>query len=207
MRRFIVSILFVTTFCIGLGALVEQVGARFKSDEKALALIRQARLAIGGDQSIAGVRSMIIKGSTTHTFKIDGAVRSESGEAEIAMQLPNQLSKMVKIGRHGGAEGAKMLNEKHDVIIMRGEGKAGEPAGGEGKKMIVTRIDKGNGEVEKIVTEGKDGELTTPDGKKVFLRKKVDGGSVEDVVVNHGRGEMRVAHEGARQNELLRLTL
>ena len=79
MKRFIVSVLGVSVFCVGLGAIVENVvlgaivenvGARFKSDEKALALIKQARLAIGGDQSLAEIRSMVIKGSTTHTFKI-----------------------------------------------------------------------------------------------------------------------------------------
>ena len=58
MKRFIISVLSVTVFCVGLGALVEKVGAKFKSDEKALALIKQARIAIGGEQSIADVRSM-----------------------------------------------------------------------------------------------------------------------------------------------------
>ena len=206
MRRFIVSILCVTIFCIGLGALVEQVGASFKSDEKALALIKQARLAIGGEQSIAEVRSMIIKGSSTHTFKFDGATRSESGETEIAMQLPNQLSKMVRIGRHDGGEAGAMVGERHDIIIRRGEGR-GEGVGEGGKKIVVTKVDGGNGEIEKIVTEGKDGELRDSDGNKVFLRRKADGAKVEDVVVRRGEREMRAAHEGARQNELLRLTL
>src|SRR5688572_13583367 len=203
MRRFIVSILCVTTFCVGLGALVEQVGASFKSDEKALALIGQARLAIGGDQSIAEVRSMIIKGNTTHTFKIDGADRSESGETEIAMQLPNQLSKMVRIGRHdGGAPG----REKHDVMIMRGEGR-GEGVGQGDKKIVVRKVEGGSAEIEKIVTEGKEGELTHSSGNKVFLRRKADGTNAENVIVHRAKGEMRAAHDGARQNELLRLTL
>lgn len=207
MKRFIVSILFATVFSIGLSALVESVGARFKSDEKALALIRQARLAIGGDQSIAEVRSLIIKGNSTHTFKIEGAARTESGETEIAIQLPDQLSKMVRIGRHDepGAEAGKMVREKHDVIIMRGEAKGDELAATEGKKVILKKIDDGNGEIEKVVIEGKEGEFTTSDGKKVFLRR-ADGANVEKVF-HGGKAEMRAAHEGARQNELLRLTL
>jgi len=92
MKKFIVSVLTVTLLSIGMGAIVENVGARFKSDEKALALIKQARIAIGGDQAIAEVRSMIVKGSSTHTFKLGADTRTETGEIEIAMQLPDKLS-------------------------------------------------------------------------------------------------------------------
>jgi hypothetical protein len=78
MKRFIISVLFVTVFCIGLGALVEKAGAKFKSDERALALIKQARIAIGGEQSIADVRSMIIKGNTSITFRLKDGARTET---------------------------------------------------------------------------------------------------------------------------------
>jgi hypothetical protein len=220
MRRFIVSVLCVTVFCIGLGALVENVGARFKSDEKALALIKQARLAIGGEQSIAEVRSMIIKGNTTHTFKVDGATRTEQGETEIAMQLPDKLSRMVKIGRHdGAAEGEKIISQKHDVIVMRSGGK-GEGTGvgvgvGQGeKKIVVRKVDGGTEEIEKIIAEDKEGEFTTSDGNKIVVRKS-DGAEVEKVVVRGGEKEKRIMVEGharaehsaQRQNELLRTTL
>ena len=138
MKKFIVSILGVSVFCIGLGALVERAGASFKSDEKAIALIKQARLAIGGEQSIAEVRSMIIKGNTTVTFNIDGTARTENGETEIAMQLPDKLSKMVKIGRHEGGEPG--LSEQHDVMVFRREGAAAE-----GGKHIMLRKTDGTG--------------------------------------------------------------
>ena len=213
MKRFIVSVLSVSIFCVGIDAFVGHVNATFKSDEKALALIKQARLAIGGEQSIAEVRSMIIKGNTTHTFKLDTGLRTEQGETEIAMQLPDKLSKMVKIGRHEGVEGERMAN--HDVIIMNKEAGAVRELSGPGEKRIVIRkIDGGNGEVEKIITEGKDGEFTTSDGKKVFIRK-TDGAEVEKVIVHGGDREKRVVLEGGamrdhgahRQNELLRTTL
>jgi hypothetical protein len=224
MKRFIISILCVTVFCIGLGAIVENVGARFKSDEKALALIKQARLAIGGEQSLAEVRSMVIKGSTTHTIKVGTETRTEQGETEIAMQLPDKLSKMVRIGNpDGAAHGEKIVNsEKHDVIIMRGDAKGGEWSTTDGgKKVVVRKVEGGNGEVEKIVANGKDGEFTTSDGKKVIIRSSDGAGGekldVEKVIV-HGPGEMgkRIVMEGdakmahhtaARQNELLRTTL
>ena len=72
MKRFIVSALCVSVFFLGLGTLIEKVGARFKSDEKALELIRAAKTAIGGDNSLAGIQSLRIKGTTSHTFKHDG---------------------------------------------------------------------------------------------------------------------------------------
>lgn len=214
MKRFIVSVLCVTVFCVGLGALVEKARAGFKSDEKALAIIKQARAAIGGDQSIAQVRSMIIKGNTTLTFNMDGAARNEQGETEIAMQLPDKLSKMVKIGRHeGSGSGDRVMAEKNDVIMMRHPadgGVAGEPGG---KRIVITKVEGGNGEAANIITEGKDGELATADGKRVFVRK-ADGTEIEQVIVGPEKGkrvilEQRDAGEHAahRQNELLRTTL
>ena len=215
MKRFIVSILCVTVFCVGLGALVEKAGANFKSDEKALGLIRQARLALGGEQSIADVRSMIIKGNTTLTFTVDGVSRTEQGETEFAMQLPDKLSKMVKIGR-GGANGEEIVNQKHDVMIMRREGHGEGVAAGEGgeKRVFVRKIEGGgNVEVDKIIGEGKEGEFVTSDGKKVVIRKS-DKAEVKELRVD-GNGDKvrRIAlesagpHEGRRQNELLRVTL
>jgi len=214
MKKFIVSVLGVTVFCIGLGAIAEKAGASFKSDEKALALIKQARLAIGGDQSIAEVRSMTIKGSSTHTFRFDGNARTEQGETEIALLLPDKLSKMVKIGRHDGGDGEKILSEKHDVMIMRGEGR-GEGVGvgeGGGNRIVLRKVEAGsNG--EKIIVEDKDGEVTTADGQKVIVRK-ADGPQIEKIIVGGEKGkrvmleeEARAEHAAHRQNELLRTTL
>jgi hypothetical protein len=208
MKRFIISILCVTVFCVGIGALVEKVGARFKSDERALALIKQARIAIGGDQSIAEVRSMVIKGNTSITFKSKDGARTESGETEIAMQLPDKFSKMVKIGRHDGTEAGIM--EKRDVIVIHGgEGQGEAVVGAPGEKKIVI---KKVGDGSEIVAE-KDGELTTSDGKKVIVRTMAPG-EPEDVAVNGERRKQVMidrtgpgAMEGHRQNELLRTTL
>lgn len=205
MKKFFISVLCVSVFCVGLGAIVEQAGAGLKSDDKALALIKQARIAIGGDQSIADVRSMIIRGSSTHTFKFDGTPRTEQGETEIAMQLPDKLSKMVKIGRHDGAAGEKIMSKEHDVIVMRGEGAEAEPGT---KRFVIRKTDGGEGDVEKVIVEGKEGEFTTADGKKVIVRK-ADGANVEDVVIRHGggKGEVMAVRGEHRQNEMLRTML
>ena len=227
MKRFIVSAFCVSVFCIGLGAIVENVGARFKSDEKALALIKQARIAIGGEQSVAGVRSMIIRGNSAHTFKTGSDSRTETGETEIAMQLPDKLSKMVKIARNDdAATGDKIVSEKHDVIIMRGEGHGeGVGVGSGEKKVFVRKTDgsEGNVQIEKIIAEGKNGEMTTPDGKKVIVRT-LEGAEAGKIIVRDDKqlanGEKVIvrgdnfrhpgnasAHGAPRQNELLRTTL
>src|SRR5438445_5773802 len=116
MKRFIISILFASVFFIGVGALVDKAGAKFKSDEKALELIRQARLAIGGDSAIANVQSLRIVGQTTRNFKADGVERAESGETEIALQLPDKVMQRTKLG-HSDETGAdsRMTNKQAQV--------------------------------------------------------------------------------------------
>src|SRR5258706_6947599 len=119
MKRFIFSILCVSVFFVGVGTIVDKVGAKFKSDEKALELVRQARQAIGGDGAIGRVQSLRIVGQTTKNFKIDGVSHSESGETEIALQLPDKLMRMTKIG--DGAEtanGEKIMHKQVDVAIV-----------------------------------------------------------------------------------------
>ncbi len=215
MKRFVISVLSISVFFVGLGSLADKVGAKFKSDEKALEIVRKARTAIGGDSAIAEVRSLTIVGRTTHTFKLDGAERSEQGETEIALQLPDKLAKTVKIGKDDGS-GDKMISRQHDVIVV------------------------GKGDGEKMVLEsGKDGEFTTSDGKKVVIKHRVDGDpaagteDIQKIVIRKGgdgtgtgtsvgtgngvaAGEKHVmmmrhgapgAHAGMKQNELLRLTL
>ena len=206
MKRFVITVLGVTVFCIGLGALVDTASAKFKSDERALALIKQARLAIGGDQSIAEVRSMIIKGNTTLTFKTDGASRTEQGESEIALQLPDKMSKTIKIGRDDGAAGGeRIVNKEHDVIIMRkggtGEGH-GEGVGQGARKVIIEKVE-GAGDGEKAVA-GNGGVWKTKDGQTVVLRK-ADGPVVDEEIVAHRKGD--VMFERHHDNELLRTTL
>ena len=204
MKRFVITVLGVTVFCIGLGALVDSASAKFKSDERALALIKQARLAIGGDQSIADVRSMIIKGNTTLTFKVDGASRTEQGESEIALQLPDKMSKTIRIGGADATHvGEKIVNKEHDVIIMRKGGDGhGEGVGQGGRKVIIEKVE-GAGDGEKVVV-GNGGEWKTKDGKTVVLRK-ADGPAVDEQVVVHGKGEP--SFERHHNNEMLRTTL
>lgn len=97
MKKFTLMILCVSTFFIGLGSLVDKVGAKFKSDDKALALIKLARTAIGGDANINNIRSLTVTGKVEHTLNIDGVDKSQEGDFEINLALPDQYIKMMKL--------------------------------------------------------------------------------------------------------------
>src|SRR5580765_3558583 len=118
MKRFIFTVLSVAVFFVGVGTIVDKVGAKFKSDEKALELVRLARIAIGGDSALVGVQSLRIVGQTTKTFKIDGVSRSESGETEIALQLPDKLMRMTKLGHGDENTSEKVVSKRVDVTVV-----------------------------------------------------------------------------------------
>lgn len=220
MKKFIISVLCAAVFFIGLGTLVEKAGARFKTDEKALELVRKARVAIGGDSAIASVKSLRIVGQTSRTFKVEGVDRTESGETEIAIQLPNKLMKMVKIGHDDGTGSGEPEIRKHVEVVVVGDAK-------NARTMTVTADGNApNGaEVRKIVIKKADGtteELNGSEAGKNVIVRKIEGGNavitVEDkdvsttdnkqVIVRHAGGEGMAAHHDAmRQNEMLRLTL
>ena len=205
MKRFIVSALCVSVFFLGLGTLIEKVGAKFKSDERALELIRAAKTAIGGDNAIAGVQSLRIKGTTTNVFKIDGTERSENGETEIALQLPDKLSKRVTIGKAEGETAGDQIVQKRvetvvvqtdkgeNQIVTRGVG-TGTGIGTEpGQKRIIIQKQDGTSEDLKrdesgnvivkpgdkkvviVADGGTPGEFKTQDGQTVILRNGGDG--------------------------------
>lgn len=81
MKRFVVTVLGSSVFFLGLGSIVESAGARSKSDERALELVRHA---LGGDAAIAAIESMKIVGRTTQTISIDGVTRTRRAIAFMA---------------------------------------------------------------------------------------------------------------------------
>jgi hypothetical protein len=165
MKKFITSVACVSVFFIGLGTLVEKVGAKFKSDEKALALIQAAPQAIGGDAAIANEQSLRIKGRTIKTLKLQDSEKSVEGDTEIALQLPNKFSKHVKLG-DGGAEVAEVNAVKQVVVIGGEEGAMKErtPGTADGTRKFVLKSD--DGDVQ---------EINTDDGHKIIVRKAGDG--------------------------------
>lgn len=184
MKRFTISVLTVAVFFLGLGALVERTGAKFKSDEKALELVRKARLAIGGDAAINAIESMTIAGRTTQKIKINGVDSTEQGETEIALQLPDKMSRMVKFGTDDGTGKAHTITNRQVDVVVVGDAK---------DKMKVTVNADGNGPEanisKKLVVKKDDGtvlELTGADADKWIAEHPGVPGKKEIVVERTG---------------------
>lgn len=208
MKRFIVSVLCVSVFFIGLGNLIEKASATFKSDEKALEILRKARQAVGGDSAVAGVKSMTILGKATKTFEVEGVSKTEQGETEINFELPNKMSRKMKLG---SGDGEGLVDKKFDVVIMKQgsddnlQWKTESSDNPDGvKKVIIRKSDSSTqelktdgkepiiirkGSIDNVSTEG--GNVATVDGQKVFIR----------------RADGFAGGEAFRTNELLRTTL
>lgn len=169
MKRFVISILFASLFFLGIGSLIEQAGAKFRSDEKALALIASARQAIGGDANLREVRSMTIVGSTTNFYEKDGVPATQLGGTEINFEFPGRFSKTVKIGDPGDHAAAGEMKKRVEVMVFErkgsGEASAVEIPKGE-KEVFVVRKDDGNVEW----TSDENADLTS-DGHKIVIRK------------------------------------
>ncbi len=193
MKKFIVTTLCVSVFFLGLGALAENVGAKFISDEKALDLVRKARLAIGGDQALTGVRNLVIKGGTTYHVNVEGLARMDSGETEIGLEFPNTFIKKVKVGGAGGASETAVVQQSEVFVVRKSDGETADfaVAGKDvvttdgGKTIILKRAD-GTEEVAVAakapvhrfeIKAGENGEFATPDGKKVIVTS-IDGGEI-----------------------------
>jgi len=205
MKRFFISILCATVFFIGLGTMIEKTAATFKSDDKAVELIRKARQAIGGDSAINSVKSMTILGKTTKTFEVEGIARNEQGDLEINLELPNRLSKTLKIGADDG-DGKRIVDKKVEVIVMKkGDGdnvklktEDGDNIKTDAVKRVIVKKDDGTEEVvtedvKPIIIRKSTGDFTSStsdDGKKIIINKNEKGGG-----------------EHFRSNELFRTTL
>jgi hypothetical protein len=194
MKRFIVSMLCVSIFFIGLGGLVDSVGAKFKSDDRALELMRLARQAVGGEANIKTVASMTATGKATKTFDFEGAQRSEQGDWELNLQLPNKISKMMKVSILKDGTGEKIESTEREIVSIDREIVVKER--GEGDRVIVREID---GALPKegavIIRKG--------EGDKVLERTPVNG-DAKRVSVDEN---IRTSLDKMQHNELFRTTL
>jgi hypothetical protein len=193
MKRFFLMILLTAVFFTGLGGMLRETTARFKSDDKALAILQKARQAIGGDSSLAAVNSLIVTGKSTRTLRFDGTVeKTLQGDMEIALQFPDKMMKSIKmIHNDGGATGEKIMDHQVDVIIANnGDGniKWKVPENGDaskaadGKKVIVIKKDDGT-------TETADGNEATFEVRKVAsdLQAELAAGGGRQMVFTHAR--------------------
>lgn len=169
MKRFISLLLTASLLFVGAGALVERAAASLRSDEKALALIAKARQAIGGEQLLASVRSMRIKGNVTRTTEFNGQLRIDNGESEMALMLPDKMVKSVKFA--GGTDGmpGAMVREVGVVAVKQLPPGAPMPTDG----------------VKRVIIQDKDGKMTERTGAHadILVREVPAGSSGQKVVI------------------------
>ena len=224
MKKFIFATLTVSMVFVGLGAMIEGVRAKFKSDEKALEIIRAARTAIGGDAKLREIRGLVITGKTTLSHKVAGVEKSSTNDTEIALQFPDKWMKTIKIGDANGSAMRSHSVTKEVTIVGKDGGQKEVTITGKDGEFETT-----DGHVFKV-KKGENGEFITPDGKKVFIRTE----SGEKVVNSDGETKTFVRkpadggqwktedgkefdirmhkvdaahHDALRQNEFLRTTL
>ena len=220
MKRFIVSVLCTSVFFIGLGSLIESTSAKFKSDEKALALIAQARQAIGGDANIKNVRGMTIVGNSTHNFEFEGVQRNEQGAMEINFEFPGKFNKSTRIGKPG-AEG-EAQREVNVVIMQKDDGTVDFKSPGDGKRVVIVKDGNGNVLTEnvkgaegqrKIIIKKDDGttQEIKPGDAKEFIFERKSGDNVREWKTEDGNRvivdrDIKFAAGIPRQNEMFRTT-
>ena len=172
MRRFLLSILGLSLLFTGLGAIVQDVGARFKSDEKALELIRMARIAIGGETALSEVKSLLITGKSYNAEGGEGSARGLSAETEIAIQLPGRFSKRItKIADGSDAATGSNAQTQRVEIIRQADG-------------------------ADFIFDKADGETSLPEGEKILVFKSKDGENLEAVPEGKQKMFLRFGESG-----------
>lgn len=179
MKRFILSVLCVSVFFIGVGSIIEKTSAKFTSDDKAVEIINRARIAIGGGQNLGEVKSLTIVGTTTHIFESEGIQDVKQGNVEINMQMPGQYSKMVKIGNPGDGTSDAEIRKDVQVIVQNPNGGAVDfmSEGGNKKGVFVIKKDDG----ENPVWNDSDSKVKI-DGDKIIITKA--DGTTEEIKID-----------------------
>jgi hypothetical protein len=104
---------------LSVGLTIASVAAQVTGDTKAMALIQQARAALGGDSRLAAVHALSCSG--TFTRELDD--RQLAGDLTIALQLPDKLLRTESMRAMGdftvvsavGINGDTLLREQHAV--------------------------------------------------------------------------------------------
>jgi len=187
MKRFTLSVFAATAVFLGVGAIVEHTSAGYRSDEKAVALIQKARVAIGGDAAINGIKNMRIVGSSTRSIKLNGVDTPQTGEAEISMMLPDRMMRTMKFGDGKFAADTVMITRTADVEKGRtfrlDVDAEGAPDGGKVRRIVIKRPDGSEQvytgvEAEKIAAEQ---SVSGEPAKIIIKRDKAGSGASTDV--------------------------
>jgi hypothetical protein len=104
---------------LSMGLTIASVAAQVTGDTKAIALIQQARAALGGDSRLAAVHTLSCSGAFTR--ELDD--RQLAGDLTIALQLPDKLLRTESMRAMGdftvvsavGINGDTLLRDQHAV--------------------------------------------------------------------------------------------
>lgn len=186
MKRFICSVLCISTLFLAVGVVIDRAGAAFRSDERAIAIVTRARTVIGGDN----VRSITIAAKTAKTVEFPDGAKILDADVDIALELPNRLNKTMKIGTPGGTESATEIKEVRSIVVGTPESLPADGA----RKIVVMKDGtvEGTREGDKVmVFRTDDKESAQPGTRRVVVENKTENVRTS---ANHG-------------DELLRLTL
>ena len=121
MKKFTLTIFCVTACFLGLGSIFDCVSASFKSDDRALEILRQARQAVGGEDKIKSVKSMTIVGKSAKTSP-DNPGSPSQANFELNLSLPNQFSKTFKsVDDKNPDDKNANFESKFDVVVANQE--------------------------------------------------------------------------------------
>jgi hypothetical protein len=184
-----------------------------------LEIIKQTRIAIGGDANLKDVQSMTIVGSSTNFFEKEGIQKIEQGSLEINMQLPNQFSKTVKIGNPENAADGTEVRKEVNIFVMKKDNNDNvewksdnnENVTVDGDKIIIKKDDgtteeiKIDGDKKIIVRKDADGKTITEDieavdGENTFVFKRDDGNVVTEDIENINGKKIITVTERDNQN-------
>lgn len=119
--RKLLAICLCSMFVIGDAAIcsLQTAQARTSRDERAEAVLRQAREALGGSSVIDAVHNLLINGKVTHKIKMpDGQERSFDGNVEMALETSGKLHRNIKMGDEANDE-ANLAAESNKKVFVR----------------------------------------------------------------------------------------
>ena len=127
MKKFTFMIIGVSVFFIGLGGIVKQVGARFKSDAHVLKTVQQIRIENGGEEKSKSVKSFTIHGKSKKHVIIGGIKENEqSASMPFTLQVPStQFNRTLSFPRQPSSEpiphGEEFprVQQDEDVLIFK----------------------------------------------------------------------------------------
>lgn len=123
--RKLLAICLCSMFVIGDAAIYSLQAAQAASlrDERAEAVLRQAREALGGSAVIDAVHNLLINGRASHKIKTpDGQERSFDGNVEMALETSGKLHRNFKIGDEANLaaeSGKKVFVRNLEVSVHR----------------------------------------------------------------------------------------